>query len=365
MTLQLAANGEMLAVDNLGIRYPALAACTPEGSGALLLPLMQGTDDAILWFRPEQSRTVKWAGNPAEHITVEPMTGRPSPRVSFAIWKETVRGLSAPWGEIDLAFARDLQSAVDMQLAQRLRSELTQLRQFNLAAGQPVLERMAELEEFSQAASHDLRAPLRAIEHLAQWIGEDLGPDTNPDTTENLRLLQGRVKRLQVLLDGLLAYARVGRQTYAEAEPVNIPALVQGIVEMLQAHPGFTISCQNDIPLIRTHRAAIEVVLRNLISNAIRHHDRTEGHVDITMHLSDDVAEFRVSDNGPGILPQFHDRIFVVFQTLVGRDEFEASGVGLAIVKKMVQAHGGTIRIESAPPIRGSSFVFTWANEIP
>ena len=359
-TLRLAAEDDVLAVDDLGLRYPTLAGCIADGSGALLLPLAQGTDDAILWFRPERSQTVDWGGNPAEHGTIEPITGRPSPRVSFAIWKETVRGLSAPWEDMDLGFARDLRKALDGQLALRLRTEIAQLRQLNRTAAQPVEQRMLELEEFSHAAWHDLRAPLRAIQHLADWIGEDLDPVMKPDAAENLRLLQGRVKRLQMLLDGLLTYSRVGRQTYTSVEDIDIAAMVHDIVADLEPPPGFTVTCQDGLPVIRTHRVAIELVLSNLIGNAIKHHDRPEGHVVVAMQRVNGVSEFRVSDDGPGIPPQFHDRVFVVFQTLVGRDEMEATGIGLAIVKKLVQAHGGTIHIQSLPPVRGSTFVFTW-----
>jgi light-regulated signal transduction histidine kinase (bacteriophytochrome) len=364
-TLHLAASGEVLAVDDLGLRHPALADCTREGSGALLLPLTQGTDDAILWFRPEQSRTVSWGGNPAEHATVEPISGRLSPRMSFDIWKETVRGRSAPWSEVDLALARDLRSAVEAEVAQRIKAELAQLRRFDSPAGQldhrRELERSnADLEQFAYAASHDLKAPLRAIDHLARWIEEDLGGTASPSTTENLKLLQGRVTRLQFLLEGLLTYSRVYRESYAAVEEINIEELVRDIVSLLAPAPGFVVTCEGDIPKIRTHRIAIETVLTNLISNGIKHHDRAEGCITVTMRLVDGVAEFHVTDDGPGIAPRFHNRVFEIFQTLASRDDVEASGIGLAIVKKRVQANGGQIWIESAPPTRGTAFVFTW-----
>ena len=368
-TLQLAANGGVLAIDDLGLRYPALAGCTSEGSGALLLPLAQGTDDAILWFRPELSRTVNWGGNPAEHVAMEPVTGRLSPRTSFAIWKETVRGRSAPWGEVDLALARDLRTMVEAEVARRAKAELAQFRHVDSLSGRPnrqrELERSnADLEEFAYAASHDLKAPLRAIGHLAQWIGEDLGTNANPDTIENLKLLQGRVLRLQLLLDGLLAYSRVGRHTSTAVEEVNIADLVRDIVALLAPPGGFVVTCEGEMVAIRTHRMPIEVVLTNLIGNGLKHHDRAEGRITVAMRKVDGVAEFRVSDDGPGIAPRFHDRIFVIFQTLASRDDVESSGIGLAIVKKKVQAHGGRIWVESAPPARGTTFVFTW-NEAP
>ena len=165
----------------------------------MLLPLAQGTDDAILWFRPELSRTVNWGGNPAEHVAMEPVTGRLSPRTSFAIWKETVRGRSAPWGEVDLALARDLRTMVEAEVARRAKAELAQFRHVDSLSGRPnrqrELERSnADLEEFAYAASHDLKAPLRAIGHLAQWIGEDLGANGESGHDREPQLLQGRVR---------------------------------------------------------------------------------------------------------------------------------------------------------------------------
>jgi PAS domain S-box-containing protein len=213
----------------------------------------------------------------------------------------------------------------------------------------------AELQEFAYVASHDLKAPLRAIGHLADWIGEDIGTTASTDTLDNLKLLRGRVTRMQAMLDGLLAYARVGR-TQAPIEDVNIAEVVDEIVAVLAPRPGFVVACEGRMGVLRTHRMPIRVVLDNLISNGLKHHDRAEGRITVAMCKSGDVAEFRVSDDGPGIASRF--------QTLTSRDEVEANGLGLAIVKKKVQAHGGHIRVESAPPARGTSFVFTWQGAV-
>jgi PAS domain S-box-containing protein len=216
-----------------------------------------------------------------------------------------------------------------------------------------------DLEDFAYVASHDLKAPLRAIGHLAQWIREDIEVTASPETTENLKLLQGRVARLQMLLDGLLAYSRIGRIN-SPVEDVDIPLLVRDIATMLSAPSGFIVNCDGPMWPIRTHLAPIRVVLENLIANALKHHDLGKGRITVSMRRVDGLAEFRVTDDGPGILPRFHERIFVIFQTLASRDEVEASGIGLAIVKRQVEGHGGQIRVESAPPMRGTTFVFTW-----
>jgi PAS domain S-box-containing protein len=217
----------------------------------------------------------------------------------------------------------------------------------------------ADLEEFAYAVSHDLKAPLRAISHLAQWIGDDIKEIANPETLESLRLLQRRAARMQMLLDGLLNYSRVGH-TNSPIEDVDIAELVGEIAAMLAPPPGFIVNCEGTMPVIQTHRMSIQVVLENLIGNGLKHHDGAEGRVTISARPVDGATEFRVSDDGPGIAAEFHERVFLIFQTLVSRDDVESSGIGLAIVKKKVQKHGGQIRIESAPPVRGTTFVFTW-----
>jgi light-regulated signal transduction histidine kinase (bacteriophytochrome) len=222
----------------------------------------------------------------------------------------------------------------------------------------------ADLEEFCYAVSHDLKAPLRAIGHLAQWIGEDIGTAAPPDTLTNIELLQSRVVRMQELLEGLLAYSSVAK-TEKSVELLDIAEVIDNVVAMLAPPPRFTIRCVGPMLLIRTERAAIQMVLENLIGNGLKHHDRSEGLIEISMQPFDGLLEFRVSDDGPGIASQFHQRIFTIFQTLKTRDEFEASGIGLAIVKRKVEGHGGLIWVESAPPIRGTTFVFTWKESMP
>jgi signal transduction histidine kinase len=174
------------------------------------------------------------------------------------------------------------------------------------------------------------------------------------------------VTRLRTLLDGLLSYSRIGR-IHSPVEVVDIGELVRDIVAMLALPPGFRVVWDADMPMLRTHRIPVQVVLENLIGNGLKHHDRAEGCITVGMRLADGLAEFRVSDDGPGIPERFHERIFVIFQTLASRDEVESSGIGLAIVKRRVEVHGGRIRVESAPPARGTTFVFTWreADERP
>jgi PAS domain S-box-containing protein len=216
-----------------------------------------------------------------------------------------------------------------------------------------------DLEAFAYIASHDLKAPLRAITHLAEWITDDIEATASPKTLDYLKTLVGRTVRLQGLLDGLLEYSRTGISA-PQFEKLSVAELVADIIALTPPPPGFTVTCLPGLPRICTSATPLRVVLDNLIGNALKHHDKSTGNVTVSMRLRQGVAEFCVSDDGPGIPRQFHDRVFGIFQTLASRDLRESSGVGLAIVKKMIEVNGGKIRIESDPPARGTSFIFTW-----
>jgi PAS domain S-box-containing protein len=217
----------------------------------------------------------------------------------------------------------------------------------------------ADLQEFAYIASHDLRAPVRAISLLADWIVEDIQATATPETLENLRLMRQRAARLEMLLDGLLTYSTAGHAR-AVSETVKLPGLVDDIVDSLAPPAGFLVRFHGPVKTIETQRAPLEHVLQNLIANAIRHHDRTSGTVIVTARRVENGTEFSVQDDGPGIAPAFHKKIFAIFQTLTSRDECETSGVGLSIVQKTVEARGGRVWVESEPPARGTIFRFTW-----
>ena len=217
----------------------------------------------------------------------------------------------------------------------------------------------AELAEFARVASHDLKAPLRAIQNLARWIAEDIEGTASADTLENLALLQRRGARLEYLLSGLLEYARLGH-VKRSAEAVDTARLIAEITEHLAPLPGFTVVPSGAMPVFLASKAPLEQAMRNLIANALKHHDRDTGTVTVSAKDLGDKIEFTVQDDGPGIDPAYHERIFAMFQTLKPRDEVESSGVGLAIVKKAVETHGGHVRVVSEPPRRGTAFIFTW-----
>ena len=265
------------------------------------------------------------------------------------------------WVEVSLKLMRDPDTDDPMAICAALR-DVTRRYEIECEKEQQrrELERSnADLEAFAYSASHDLKAPLRAIMHVAEWIREDIEATAGPETLDHLNVLQGRAARLQMLLDGLLAYSRIGRDQ-SEFEQVDVAELVADIIDAAPPRPGFVVACADGMPALRACRAPLRMVLDNLIGNGLKHHDGAEGRVCVAMRLADGVAEFRVSDDGPGIPTRFHDRVFEIFQTLASRDEVEGSGIGLAIIKKTVENHGGMVWIESAPPERGATFAFTW-----
>lgn len=222
----------------------------------------------------------------------------------------------------------------------------------------------AELEQFVYVASHDLRAPLRGIDNLAKWIEQDLDAVLEGETRENMELLRGRILRLETLLDDILQYSRAGRLG-VQVERVDSRALVGEIVALLDPPAGISVHAAADLPAFDTARGPLEQVLRNLINNAIKHHDRRQGRIEVTARDQGDFYEFAVADDGPGIAPEFHERIFRMFQTLRSRDEVEGSGMGLAIIRKLVRQQGGETWMESNPPARGTVFRFQWRKQWP
>ena len=215
-----------------------------------------------------------------------------------------------------------------------------------------------DLDQFAYVASHDLKAPLRAISTLSRWLEEDLGEDLPAESQEQMRLLRDRVQRMDALVDGILKYSRVGR-IETRGEVVDVGQLLAETVELIDPPAGFEVVIAPDMPTLTAKRLPLSQVFSNLIDNAIKYHDRCTGRVEVTVDRLGDVYEFAVADDGPGIPPQYHGRIFLMFQTLQSRDEVESTGLGLSLVKKLVEEEGGKITVESTEG-RGATFRFTW-----
>jgi len=218
-----------------------------------------------------------------------------------------------------------------------------------------------ELEHFAYVASHDLKSPLRAIDNLASWVIEDLGEDIPEASKRHLALMRERIGRLEGLLDDLLHYSRAGRLQY-EKETVAVGKLVGEIVD-LYAESTLHFEIAPDLPVIDTQKPPFQQVLQNLISNAIKYHDKKEGKVTVGWEDAGSFFRFWVADDGPGIAPEFHERVFQMFQKLQSRDEVAGTGIGLALVKKAVESYGGEVLLISDIE-QGARFEFTWPKYI-
>ena len=144
-----------------------------------------------------------------------------------------------------------------------------------------------------------------------------------------------------------------------ERELVDLNVLMDEIKENIPLHSGLVLNVQGGLPTILTERIPLQQVLSNLLSNAVKYHDKPQGEIKMYMQDRTDVYAFFVEDNGPGIAKHYHDKIFMIFQTLAERDSFESTGVGLAIVKKILDDRNQIIEVKSEPG-KGSVFSFTW-----
>ncbi|GAA4375375.1 hypothetical protein GCM10023186_07980 [Hymenobacter koreensis] len=219
--------------------------------------------------------------------------------------------------------------------------------------------RNQELDQFAYVVSHDLKAPLRGIESASRWIEEDMSQELPAHIQEFLVLMRVRVHRMENLISGILELARIGRVEQLD-ERVDVRELLTEIVDVLSPPEGFRIQFPTYLPVILAPRVELHQVFSNLLSNALKyHHEPEKGMVRIQYRETPTEYVFSLTDNGPGIAPEYHERVFVIFQTLTERDTLESTGVGLAIVKKIVERHGGSITLNSSEG-HGATFTFTW-----
>jgi PAS domain S-box-containing protein len=244
--------------------------------------------------------------------------------------------------------------SMDRGLLYAVARDVTESKQIQAA----IEERNRDLNSFVYVVSHDLKAPLRAVSNLSQWIEDDLEGVMSVDTRSQMVLLRSRVERMSTTIDGLLDYARIGRIADS-VEPVSVAELLTEIIDSLAPPPTFKIDISASLPTFYTKRLLLSQVFANLISNGIKHHYRADGSINVSMQDRHDLYEFVVADDGPGIAPQHYEQIFTVFQAINPQNRSDSSGIGLSIVKKIIEAEGGTIWLESQLG-KGTEFYFTW-----
>jgi signal transduction histidine kinase len=212
------------------------------------------------------------------------------------------------------------------------------------------------LDEFAHVVSHDLRAPLRAIGTFANWIERDVGPLLKDESKEHFDLLQNRVALLEKMISGILAAARAGRET-VNKEDVDVGALVDEVVSLIDPHGSVSVTTRA-LPTLHTERAPLQQVLMNLIGNAVKHGGRADLKIEVAANRDDRNWTFSVRDNGAGIPNEMQSRVWQLFQTGKPREDIDASGIGLSVVKNIVERRGGRVWLESSES--GTAFFFDW-----
>lgn len=203
-----------------------------------------------------------------------------------------------------------------------------------------------DLKDFAYVVSHDLKAPLRGISSLAGWLATDFGNKLGDDGNKMIEMLMGRIQRMNSLIDGILQYSRVGR-IQEEKVLVNIQDVIESIIQMIKPPENIIIKTDNKLPEILLEETRITQVFQNLIENAIKYMDKDNGLISIGNTDLGNKWQFYVSDNGPGIDEKYRERVFKIFQTLNPRDKVEGTGIGLTIVKKIIELYNEKVWIES------------------
>jgi len=215
-----------------------------------------------------------------------------------------------------------------------------------------------DLEDFAYIASHDLRTPLNGINSIALCLEEDLHGSLSAESRKLLGLMRNRIDRMETLLKDLLTYSRVG--TDIAVSESSLADIFDRIIGVLHLPVHIQVRFEGELPVIVTAGKQLEQVLRNLVDNAVKYHDKGKGEVVISARCEGDFVQFVVRDDGPGILPQFHGKIFELFQTLKRRDDAQGTGMGLAIVSRLVERQNCRITVHSEGDGTGTQFRFQW-----
>ena len=330
----------------------------------------------MLWFRPEVAQTVTWGGDPHKPVRIGPHGGRLQTRASFDAWREEVRGRARPWQNHEVVAAieiRDLVVDVILGKADELERVNRELARSN-----------DELESFAYVASHDLKEPLRHIEAFAGLLKELLPQDAEARLGTMVDGIEASSRRLRALINDLAEYSRVGRQARPLA-PVDLDDVLDEVRDDLKPviqETGARVTSQH-LPEVMCDRSQIRQLLQNLVSNAVKYRDpgrppaievraiavpgvavqswaraAAPGEFERAGADHRKLVRIEIADNGIGFEDKYCEQIFEPFQRLHGPDEYEGTGIGLAICRKIVQRHGGTITAESRVG-EGSTFMFT------
>ncbi|WP_082455713.1 sensor histidine kinase [Hymenobacter sp. AT01-02] len=343
----------------------------PTASGIMAISLAEAPGNYIIWFRPELVQTVTWAGKNDKVETQADGQIFLSPRQSFEAWKQLVESTSAPWRPLEIEAATEIRlhiSDVRLKIFNELQARAASLSRLNAE-----LERSNdELDSFAYVASHDLKEPLRGIHNYSLFLLEDYAEQLDSDGVSKLQTLVRLSQRMEGLIESLLQLSRVGRLDL-ELAPTDMNQLLSEVLDLLLPRieqTQTTISVAGTLPTIYCDPVRMQEVLNNLLTNAMRYNDNADKRVEIGVAAPGEVKlknggnpdsfdVFYVRDNGIGIDPKHHETIFKIFKRLHSQEKYGGgTGAGLAIVKKMVEKHGGALWVESTRGA-GATFYFS------
>jgi light-regulated signal transduction histidine kinase (bacteriophytochrome) len=339
---------EVFASDNVGRDIPQLPSLAEHIGGVLAVAISEIHSHYLIWFKPEKTRTVQWAGRPEKTIAE---SGALSPRHSFALWQENVSGYSTPWHPLEVEGVAELRTAtlgIVLRKAEEMAQMASDLKKSN-----------KELEAFSYSVSHDLRAPLRHIAGYAELLSDMEAEKLSERGVRFLEHIGESARFAGTLVDNLLSFSQMGRAALRLSD-VDLGALVDAIRhEMLPDYEGRDLEWQvAPLPVVYADAAFIHLALRNLLSNAIKY-TRTREHAKIEISARQTATEVIVSirDNGVGFDMEYAGKLFGVFQRLHRMEEFEGTGIGLASVRRILERHDGRVWADSALD-KGATFFF-------
>lgn len=340
---------ETAAFDSMAAVWPETASYAERASGLLAISISQLHSNYLLWFRPELVRTVEWAGEPQKPREVG---DRLHPRQSFRLWKEQVRQRSAPWTLSEIESARSFRASIQNFVLRRAeeRAELTSR----------LVEINRELESFSYSISHDLRAPFRHVVGFAELLSDRIGDQLDATARHYLQSITEAALSAGRLVDDLLNFSQLGRSSLKPTRVDLEKLMVEVRRSMGPDLDGRSIEWRVGVlPSAWADPAMIRQVLQNLLHNAVKYSAGRDPAV-ITVEGEDrgDVTAYTIADNGVGFDPAYSHKLFGVFQRLHRSEEFEGTGIGLALVKRVIDRHGGTIDAHGRPG-EGASFTFT------
>jgi len=250
-----------------------------------------------------------------------------------------------------------LEAFVDITERRQAEQELEKLNNDLESAVWELRRANKELKEFAYITAHDLKTPLRGIGTLADWISTDYADKFDDEGKKQVRLLVGKAKQMSALIDDILQYSRLGHDSLNKQQ-ADLNTLVSEVITGVNPPENIEITIENELPVLMCEKTQIMQVLQNLLSNAVKYMDKPEGQIKVGCVEQDGFWKFSVADNGPGIDQKYFKKIFKIFQTLSTQDRVDSTGIGLSIVKKIVELNAGVVWVESQPG-KGSTFFFT------